>query len=168
MGRLLIELLKIILITALLLVLTFGVWIFYGGLQPMEIEDARGITFWQFIRERWVRYQLVDARIEAQPQYRGCRNDIWYFLPINLKGAFNYAYASFRPESNLAEAFRYWEDEKPDPVLPTLETVNIAGVPEVFWKYFERAYWRGLVTIDNLAGECALGPVDFSYIANDK
>jgi hypothetical protein len=94
----------------------------------MEVEAARGITFLEFIRERWMQYRLTDARISEKPQYRGCRNDILYFLPINLKGASNYIYASFRPNSDLAEAFRYWEEEKPDQVLPNLEITNLGAV----------------------------------------
>ena len=168
MKRFVADLLKIILVTALVLVLTFVVWVIFRGSQPMETADARGITFWEFIRERWMQFRLTDARISALPQYRGCRNDILNFFPINLKSAFNYAYASYRPDSEIAAAFRYWEKEKPDPVLPTLEKVGLAKVPDAFWRYFENAYWRGLVTIDHLAGECALGSVDFGYIAEKK
>jgi len=29
----------------------------------MEILDARGITFWQFMRERWDTYKSVDVKV---------------------------------------------------------------------------------------------------------
>ena len=161
MGRFLLELLKIVLVAALLLVLTFGVWIFYRGNQPMEIPEAKGITFWQFIQDRWTASKDADARVSALPQYLGCRNDVLYYLPLNLRGSFNFAYASLNQESKLAYAFKYWEEQKPDEVLPKLEAINLAEVPNAFWSYFERAYWRALVTIDYLAAECKLGPVDF-------
>lgn len=164
MGRFLLELLKIILVSALLIVLTFGVWVYYRGSQPMDITEARGITFWQFIQDRWTASKSADARVSALPQYLGCRNDVLFYLPLNLRGSFNFAYASIRPESKLAYAFKYWEEQKPDEVLPKLKAVNLAEVPDVFWSYFERAYWRALVSIDYLAAECKLGPVDFEMI----
>jgi hypothetical protein len=158
------ELLKIVLVSALLIVLAFGVWVYYRGTQPMDIPEARGITFWQFIRDRWTASKEADERVSELPQYLGCRNDVLYYLPLNLRGSFNFAYASVRPESKLAYAFKYWEEQKPDEVLPKLETANLAEVPDMFWSYFERAYWRALVSIDYLAAECKLGPVDFEMI----
>lgn len=168
MGRFLLDLLKIILVAALLLVLTFAVWIYYRGTQPIDMPEARGLTFWQFIQERWSAYQETDTRVSALPQYLGCRNDVLYYLPLNMKGSFNFAYASLNSESKLAYAFKYWEEQKPDVVLPKLESVNLSEVPNAFWSYFERAYWRALVSIDYLAGECKLGPVDFEYVLAGK
>ncbi|MDP2966104.1 MAG: hypothetical protein Q8N39_08745 [Pelolinea sp.] len=162
------ELIKIILVTSLVLVLTFGVWVYYRGTQPMEITEARGITFWQFIRERWDAYNSTDARISALPQYLGCRNDILYYLPLNLKGSANFTYASLNPDSKLAYAFKYWEEQKPDEVLPKVKPINIAEAPDTFWTYFERAYWRALVVIDYLAAECKLGPVNYDAILGGK
>jgi hypothetical protein len=117
MRSFLIGLLKIILITTLEVVLSCGVWVYLQGTQPMEIPDERGITFWQFMREGWVAYKCVDARISCLPQYLGCRNDILRIVPINLRGSFNFAYASANPESKMAYAFKYWEEKKPDQVL---------------------------------------------------
>lgn len=168
MGRFLLELIKIILVTSLVLVLTFGVWVYYRGTQPMEITEARGVTFWQFIRDRWEAYQSTDARVNALPQYLGCRNDILYYLPLNLKGAANFAYASLNSDSKLAYAFKYWEEQKPDEVLPKVRAINIAEAPDAFWSYFERAYWRALVVIDYLAAECKLGPVNYDAILGAK
>ena len=167
MRNILLGLLKIILITTLLVVLTFGVWIYFRSTQPMEIPDARGITFWQFIRERWDAYKSVDTRISILPQYLGCRNDFLRLLPINLRGSINFAYASAYPESKMAIAFKYWEEKKPDQVLPKVKEVNFIDVPDAFWSYFESAYWRGLVSVDYLAGECQLGPVDFNSILGE-
>jgi len=31
----------------------------------MEIPDARGITFWQFMRERWDAYKSVDVKVST-------------------------------------------------------------------------------------------------------
>lgn len=160
----LLEIISILFLIVLLAVITFGVWIYFRGTQSLEIADARGITFWQFIKERWDAWADVNARISALPQYAGCRNDILHYTPLNFKGAFNFAYASANPDSRLAKAFLYWEKEKPDPVLPTLKAVSWHQVPDVFWDYLTRAYWRGLVTIDYMAGQCQLGPVDFDAI----
>jgi hypothetical protein len=164
MGRFFLDVIKVILVTALVIILTFGVWAYYRGTQPMTIPEARGITFWQFIMDRWETQKDVDARVSALPQYLGCRNDILYYLPINFRGAANYAYASLNPDSKMAFAFKYWEEQKPDEVLPKLKTVNIAEVPNAFWDYFERAYWRALVVIDYMAAECKLGPVNYDKI----
>lgn len=168
MGRFLLELIKIIIVTSLVLVLTFGVWVYYRGTQPMEITEARGITFWQFMRDRWDAHKSTDARVSALPQYLGCRNDIIYYLPLNLKGAANFAYASLNPDSKLANAFKYWEEQKPDEVLPKVHAINIAETPDAFWSYFEHAYWRALVVIDYLAAECKLGPVNYDTILGAK
>jgi len=53
MRNILLGLLKTILITTLVVIVSFGAWIDFRSGQPMEIPDARGITFWQFIIERW-------------------------------------------------------------------------------------------------------------------
>lgn len=164
MKNFLLGALKFLLIATLLVVLTFAVWIYVRGAQPLEIREARGITFWQFIRERWDTYQAVDARVSALPQYLGCRNDILRLLPSTFRGSFNFAYASYQPDSDLAAAFRYWEKETPDEMLPRVSQVNLVQVPDAFWRYFSRAYWRALVSLDYLAGECQLGPVDFIAI----
>jgi len=164
MKKFLLELLKIVFISALLLAIAVGVWIYYRGTRPMEIPDARGITFWQFIRERWQAHQEVDGRISALPQYLGCRNDVLRMFPLNFGSAVRFAYASYNADSKLAYAFRYWEEKQQDLVLPRLQQVNLAEIPDAFWRYFERAYWRGLVSIDYLAGECQLGPVNFDTI----
>jgi hypothetical protein len=168
MGRFLLELLKIVLVTAMLLTLTFGVWVYYRGTQPMEMPEARGITFWQFIQDRWEKHQQADARINALPQYLGCRNDILYYLSLNLRGSANFAYACLNPDSKLAYAFKYWEDQKQDEVLPKVQPINFSGLPDAFWSYFERAYWRALVTSDYLAAECKLGPVGYDTILAGK
>jgi hypothetical protein len=168
MGRFLLELVKIVLVAALLLTLSFGVWIYFRGTQPMDIPEARGITFWQFIQDRWQATKDADTRVSALPQYLGCRNDIIYYLPLNLRGSFNFAYASLNPDSKLAYAFKYWEEQKPDEVLPKLEPVNLSGLPDAFWSYFQRAYWRALVSIDYMAAECKLGPVNFDGILAGK
>ncbi len=168
MGRFLLELIKIVLVTSLVLVLTLGVWMYYRGTQPMEVPEARGITFWQFMRDRWDAYKSTDARISALPQYLGCRNDILYYLPLNLKGAANFTYASLNPDSKLAYAFKYWEEQKPEEILPKVNEVNIAEAPDAFWSYFERAYWRSLVAIDYMAAECKLGPVNYEAILGAK
>jgi hypothetical protein len=146
-------LLKFGLIAILLVVLTFTVWIFVRGAQPLQIREARGITFWQLIRERWSAYKTVDENVSALPQYLGCRNDIVRLLPSTFRGSLNFAYASYKPESDLAAAFRYWEEESPDEILPKVEQVNLIQVPDAFWRYFSRAYWRGLVSLDYLADQ---------------
>jgi hypothetical protein len=161
MRNFLLGLVKFLLIAILLLVVTFTVWIYVRGAQPLQIREARGITFWQLIQERWAAYKAVDERVSALPQYLGCRNDILRLLPSSLRGSFNFAYASYKPESDLAAAFRYWEEEAPDEILPKVEQVSLVQVPDAFWRYFSRAYWRGLVSLDYLAGECQLGPVDY-------
>ena len=168
MKKFLLGTLKILLIAILLVVLTFGVWIYVRGAQPLEIGEARGITFWQFISERWASYKSVDARVSALPQYLGCRNDILRLLPSTFRGSLNFAYASYKPESNLAAAFRYWEEAEPDEMLPRVSQVNLVQIPDAFWRYFSRAYWRGLVSLDYLAGECQLGPVDFIAITGGE
>jgi hypothetical protein len=136
----------------------------FPGIPTDGYPRSQGITFWQFIQDRWTAYKEADQRVSALPQYLGCRNDVLYYLPLNLKGSFNFTSASLRPESKLAYAFKYWEEQKPDEVLPKLQAIGISEIPDTFWSYFERAYWRALVSIDYLAAECKLGPVNFTSI----
>jgi len=152
----------------LLVVVTFGVWVYYRGSRPMDIPEARGITFWQFIRERWHAWEKTNNKIKELPQYAGCRNDITHYLGLNLRGSYNFAYASLFPESKVADAFHYWEVHKPDPVLPKVEPIAWHQAMDAFWQYFSRAYWRALVTIDAKAGVCQWGPVDFSSILGES
>ena len=164
MKRFLIETIAILGVFCLLVLITFGVWIYYRGTQTLEIPEARGITFWQLIRERWSAWDKTNAKVSALPQYAGCHNNITTLLWVNLRSTFNYTYASLKPDSKLAEAFHYWETKQPDPILPVVATIPWQKAPDAFWNYFSRAYWRGLVNADALAGECQLGPLNFEAI----
>lgn len=164
MKKIILEILTILGILLLLVTVVFAVWVYYRGTQPLDIPEARGITFWQLIRERWNAWSDINALVSAQPQYSGCRNNITQFFWLNLRSSYNYTYASLFPDSKLAKAFQYWEEKKPDPVLPVVETIQWFQAPDTFWKYFTRAYWRGLVSIDSQAGECRLGAINFEYI----
>jgi len=148
----------------LLLVVVMGVWIYYRGNQQLDIPEARGITFWQFIKERWQSWSEVNTLVSAKPQFSGCSNNITRFLWINLRSAYNYMVACLKPDSKLADAFHYWEVKRPDPILPVVAAIEWFQAPDAFWNYFSRAYWRGLVSIDAQAGECQLGSVDFAEI----
>lgn len=144
--------------------ISLGVWIYFRGTQPLDLPEARGITFWQLIRDRWNAWSMADKTISAQPQFKGCRNNILSLFLVNFRSSANFVYASLVPASRLAAAFHYWETQKPDAVMPKLTQVKWYQLPDVFWEYFSRAYWRGLVSVDGLAGQCQLGPVDFSAI----
>ena len=164
MKKLILETIAILGVFSLLVFITFSVWIYFRGTQPIELPEARGITFWQLIQERWAAWGTANAKVSAQPQYAGCRNNITAFFLVNLRSAFDFTYASLNPDSKLAQAFHYWEVRQSDPVLPVVETIAWHQAPDAFWKYFLRAYWRGLVSIDTLTGECQLGPVNYAAI----
>jgi hypothetical protein len=148
----------------LFVLISFSVWIYFRGSQPMELPEARGITFWQFIRERWGAWRAADQSVSAEPQYAGCGNNILSLFLVNLRSACNFVSASLAPQSRLAAAFRYWEEQRPDAVMPRLDAIQWPQAPDAFWNYFSRAYWRGLVTTDSLADQCRLGPVNFNAI----
>jgi len=164
MKKKLLNIFLIVLTGIFLLVFTFALWVIYRGTQPLEINEARGLSFWRFLSERWQRWDEVNTRISLLPQYAGCQNNILRFTPINLTAAIKYTVASLRPGSELAAAFHYWEEHKPDPTLPIVQPITITQAPDTFWDYLTRAYWRGLVSIDHLAGECALGPVNYDAL----
>ena len=117
-------------VLSLLVLITFGVWIYFRGTQPIDLPEARGITFWQLIQERWAAWDKANAKVSTQPQYAGCRNNITSFFRMNLSSAFNYTYASLNPDSKLAEAFHYWEVRQPDPVLPVVATIALPKAPD--------------------------------------
>lgn len=164
MKKVILNTLAIILIISLISLLTLVVWGCYRGTQPMMVADARGITLWQFIRERWSTWEEANERVASLPGYAGCKNNITRFFSINVRSALNYVYACLFPGSKMADDFLYWEEKRPDPVLPEVEEIRWFEVPDTFWKYFESAYWRGLVAIDYRAGACSLGPVDYDAI----
>ena len=164
MKMLLLKTIAILGVFSLLVLITFSVWFYFRGTQPIELPEARGVTFWQMIQERWTAWGNANTRVSSQPQYAGCRNNITAFFLVNLRSAYNYTYASLNPNSKLAQAFHYWEVRQPDPVLPAVETIAWLQAPDAFWNYFSRAYWRGLVSVDTLAGECQLGPVNYAAI----
>lgn len=164
MKKILINLLLCILLLALAVGITCAMFIYYRGNQPLSVAEARGITLWQLISERWAAWKETDARIAELPGYSGCKNDILRFAPINLKGAANYTSACLFPESELASSFQYWQERSTDSVLPLIQPISLFDAPDFFWDYFEKAYWRGLVVIDYRAGACSLGPVDFDRI----
>jgi hypothetical protein len=164
MKKLFLETITILGFFFLFILITFGVWIYFRGTQPIDIPDSRGITFWQLIQERWAAWGKANAKVSAQPQYAGCRNNITAFFWMNVRSAWNYTYASLTPNSKLTEAFHYWEVNQPDPILPVVETILWYQAPDAFWKYFLMTYWRGLVSADGLADECQLGPVNYAAI----
>ena len=164
MKKVLVNLIMTILIIVLALVITFSLFIYYRGNQPMDIKEARGITMWQLFSERWNAWKETDEKISELPGYSGCKNDILRFAPINFKGAVNYTIACLFPESELANAFYYWQEHTPDEYLPLVQPISWFNAPDFFWDYFEKAYWRGLVVIDYQAGACSLGEVNFDQI----
>jgi hypothetical protein len=164
MSKFFLELFSIVGVLFLFLSITFGIWIYFRGTQPLELPDARGITFWQLVRERWGAWYNVSRSVATQPQYSGCRNTVLTLFFVNLRSAYDFTYASLAPNSKLAQAFRFWDEQQPDLVLPKLETIEWRQAPDTFWKYFSLSYWRGLVTADSLAGQCQLGPVNYEAI----
>lgn len=133
----------------------------------MELPEARGITFYQFIRERWSAWRRVNATISSQPQFTGCRNNVLSLFSVNVHSAANFVYASLVLASHLAQAFLYWQEQRPDAVLPALQPIQWFQAPDAFWNYFSAAYWRALVSQGELAGSCGLGPVNFSSILGE-
>jgi len=160
------DIFKVFLITCLLIGLTVGVWIFHQGNQSLDIPESNGISFWELIQERWRSYKAINDSVSSQAQFLGCENNILRLFPINFKSAARFTYACFQPDSELANAFKYWEVKKPDQVLPTVTPIKFIDMPNAFWSYFSAAYWRGLVSIDHMSNECALGPMDEIFISN--
>ena len=164
MKKLLINLLLMILIIFLATVITFSLFIYFRANQPLSIDGARGITLWQLFKERWSKWKQTNEEISELPGYSGCKNDILRFAPINFQGAMNYTYACLFPNSEMANAFYYWQEHGTDDTLPLVQPIKWFDAPDYFWDYFEKAYWRGLVVIDYRAGACSLGAVDFDQI----
>lgn len=164
MKKILINVLLTTLLIVLAVVITFSLFIYYRGRQPIDIPEARGITLWQLLKERWSAWKETDTKIAELPGYSGCKNDILRFFPINFRGAINYTYACLFPGSEMANAFYYWQEKTPDPVLPLVQPIVWFDAPDFFWDYFVKSYWRGLVAIDYRAGACSLGPIDFETI----
>ncbi len=164
MKKLVINLIFIVLIIVFVTVITFSLFIYFRGTQPISFNEARGITLWQLLKERWGAWEQTNEKISELPGYSGCKNDILRFALINIKGALNYTYACLFPNSEMANAFYYWQEHGTDTTLPLVQPIKLFDAPDYFWDYFEKAYWRGLVVIDYRAGACSLGAVNFDQI----
>jgi len=69
MKEFLLGLVKALLLTTEVVVVTFGVWVYVRGSNSIEVPAAWGITIWQFIQERWDAYKAVDVGMSVLPEY---------------------------------------------------------------------------------------------------
>ena len=135
----------------LFLALALGAWMILRAQQPMQIAQAGGMTFRDFISDRW-RAQKVAAITAAQvPQQRGCRNPITRALPDAFSRAAQYAWRCLRAKTDSAIPAAEG--------LPLVQPAGLREAPQRLWAYYEAAAWQALAVDAAQEGECALAPL---------
>ena len=143
----------LIVITALILfmALALSAWMILRAQQPMQAAQAGGMTFQDFIADRW-RAQKVAALTTAQvPQQRGCRNPVTRALPDAFAGAVQYTWRCLRTKEGSAS----FAGEG----LPPVQPAGLRQASQRLWAYFEAAAWQALAVDATQDGECALAPL---------
>jgi hypothetical protein len=135
----------------LFLALVLGAWMMLRAQQPMQVAQAGGMTFWDFISDR-CRAQKVAAITTAQvPQQRACRNPVTRALPDAFSRAAQYTWRCLRAEADSATPSAEG--------LPLVQPADLRQAPQRLWAYFEAAAWQALVEEAAQDGECALAPL---------
>ena len=142
----------IIAVFALILTLAFTAWVIIRGREPMELAQAEGRIFWDFMRERW-RAQKVARITQSQvPQAARCPNHVTRALFSSTTRALQYIWRCLRAETALAASS--------DTPLPPVQPITLSQAPHSAWGYIEAAAWQALA-IDALQAEtCRLAPLD--------
>jgi hypothetical protein len=141
----------VITVLILILALAFGAWMILRAQQPMQVTQAGGMTFRDFITDRW-RAQKVAAITTAQvPQQGGCRNPLTRALPEAFSQAAQYTWHCLRAEAGSAVPANEG--------LPPVQPAGLRQAPQRMWAYFEAAAWQALVEDAVQDGECALAPL---------
>lgn len=130
--------LALILIAGLVLV----AFVAYRGSQPMQLANADGMTYWQFVRERIGAIRELPAKCQ-QMHFTS------FAIAVPLYPAL-YTYVGIYPESYLAR------HTQPDPSIP--KDIGWSDAPNTWWRLVEDVSWEAWVTqhLPTVMPECNL------------
>jgi hypothetical protein len=142
----------IIVAFALVLTLAFTVWVIMRGREPMELAQAEGLIFWDFVRERWRAQKIARITQSQLPQSARCPNHVARALWSSTTRAIQHTWRCLRAdERGAAPAEKF---------LPTVAPITLRQAPCQTWRYIEAATWQALA-VDALQAEtCRLAPLN--------
>jgi len=136
----------------LLLALALTAWVVIRGRQPMDLPAAEGITFWDFMRERWRAQKIARVTHAQLPQADPCPNRVARTLLESTARAIAYAWRSLRAETSVTASA--------DTSLPPIQPITLSQAPDRAWAYIEAAAWQALALDAVQADTCALAPLN--------
>lgn len=136
----------------LLLALALTAWVIIRGRQPMKLPAAEGITFWDFMRERWRAQKIARVTHAQLPQADPCPNRVARALLDSTSRAVAYAWRCLRAETSAAAAT--------NAALPPIQPITLAQAPDRAWTYIETASWQALALDAVQTDTCALAPLN--------
>ncbi len=125
----------------IVIALTFGGFIAYRGSRAMDIKDAHGITYWNFVKDRVE--QIREKPLKCQELYFGS-----FTIGILIYPAL-YTYIGLYPDNLLARHVM------PSPLIP--KKIRWMDVLETWWSVVEGITWDAWAVphIPSVLPECA-------------
>ena len=130
--------------------LVFAAFVAYRGSQPMQQAGAKGMTYWQFMRERISVIRKLPAKCQ-QMHFTS------FAIAVPLYPAL-YTYVGLYPESYIAR------HTQPDPSIP--KNIVRSDAPGTWWSLVEDVSWEAWVTshLPSVMPECNLKPPSLSTV----
>jgi hypothetical protein len=129
---------------ALILVagLALSAFVAFRGSQPMQVQGAESMTYWQFVRERISAIRELPTRCQRM-HFTG------YAIAVPLYPLL-YTYVGLNPDGLIAR------HTQPHPLIP--EDVHWGDAPGVWWSLVEQVSWEAWVTphLPTVMPECNL------------
>ncbi len=135
-------LIRLFLALALIAGLVLVVFVAYKGSQPMRIEGANGMTYWQFVSERVGVIRGLPAKCQ-QLHFAGFVIAVPFYPLL-------YTYVGLYPESYIAR------HTQPDTLIPKI--IHWFDAPDTWWSLIEDVSWEAWVTphLPSVMPECNL------------
>jgi len=143
-------------------VTTVGYGVYRSG-QPMVVPEAQGMTYREFLKERFDALREVDdARIANGAKRRVClSSDVTFLLPmLFLASAPQQVLATLYPDSKLARVVEGGDSYYYLNVLTASEPTWRNVLP-LYWEAVERQSWTFLVVSGAKSFTCPTPPVRF-------
>jgi len=123
-------LIRLLLVLALIAGLVLVAFVAYRGSQPMQLANADGMTYWQFVRERIGAIRELPAKCQ-QLHFTS------FAIAVPLYPAL-YTIVGLYPDSYIAR------HTQPDPSIP--KNINWSDDPDTWWALVEDVSWEAWVT----------------------
>ena len=154
-GKILVGIVQLAVILILLIVGLVSVFILGKINQPMELQNAHGMTYRQLIEDRLVGYKQ-NQKVFHYNTTTGCVIPDVFGLGYGIYLSSLYTYVGVKPESQLADLIPQADFQRG--FVP--DNVTWQQVPEAWWRTFEKITWFELVdgNTDTIVKACRLSP----------